>query len=799
MREEADFRAAMQSAGLSPPETVHADGRLHRFRIGEDARGSRNGWYVLHLDPPAGAFGCWKRGIQETWSATRGEELSQEERAALRRQVEKARAEREREEHERREQAAVRARRILEASPAGARHPYLGAKGVEAYGLHVYRSALVVPVRSAEGRLLSLQFITAEGRKRFLTGGEIRGGFHLIGEIEQGRALVVAEGYATGATIQKATGLPVAVAFNAGNLEPVARTIRGAHPELELIIAADNDDKTEGNPGLTKARAAAAAAGARLVVPAFPEASRGTDFNDLAAEQGADAVREAFQEREPDPEELLERELTRLAGLDAVSYERERKAAADLLEVRASVLDKVVETRRKGGQETGGLFLEDPDPWPEEVNGAELLDELAAAVRRYVSLPAGAAEAVALWVVHSHANEAADVSPILAITSPTPECGKTTCLTLLQAVVRRPLPAANITAAALFRAVEKYEPTLLIDEADTFLRDNDELRGVLNSGHARSSAYVVRTVGDNHEPTIFRTWAPKAIALIGKLPATLASRSIHVELKRLAPGECVEPPRLHRVDVLEPLQRQAARWAADNLAELRSLEPEIPPELYGRAADNWRALFAIADVAGDDWPSRARQAAVTLSARRSEQTAGILLLEDLRALFADRGERLLTSEILETLNGMDERPWPEWSRGKELSARGLGKLLHPFGVGPKEVRAAAGKGKGYKLEDLEDAFRRYLPPSENATTRQPADRAENRLPLSATRSESVAEAKTREAAPIAECRGVADMQPPLEPETEEERLVRLRELYPDASTYPDWWLLECGDDQEVTP
>ena len=110
--------------------------------------------------------------------------------------------------------------------------------------------------------------------------------------------------------------------------------------------------------------------------------------------------------------------------------------------------------------------------------------------------------------------------------------------------------------------MEKYKPTLLIDEADTFLHDNDELRGVLNSGHARAGAYVVRTVGDTHEPEVFRTWAPKAIALIGKLPATLASRAVHIELKRLAPGETVEPLRLHQLDNLQPLQRQAASSSA---------------------------------------------------------------------------------------------------------------------------------------------------------------------------------------------------------------------------------------------
>ena len=182
--------------------------------------------------------------------------------------------------------------------------------------------------------------------------------------------------------------------------------------------------------------------------------------------------------------------------------------------------------------------LDDPEPWPEPVEGADLLSALTKAVRDHLILPAGAAEAVALWIVHAHAHDTASISPILAVTSPTPECGKTTLLTLLSAVVPRPLPASNITTAAIFRAVEKWHPTLLVDEADTFLRDNDDMRGVLNSGHNRHAAWVIRTTGDDHEPCRFRTWAPKAIALIGRLPATLESRAIHIELRRSQRGAC---------------------------------------------------------------------------------------------------------------------------------------------------------------------------------------------------------------------------------------------------------------------
>ena len=465
----------------------------------------------------------------------------------------------------------------------------------------------------------------------------------------------------------------------------------------------------------------------------------------------------------------VETELERLAGLSTLTYERERIEAAKALGMRTSILDEVVKARRTTAQDAGGLCLEDPEPWPEPVGGAELLDELTTAVKRYVSLPAGAPEAIALWMLHSHSHNAADVSPILAVTSPTPECGKTTLLTFLQAITPRALSTANITAAALFRAVEKYEPTLLIDEADTFLRDNDDLRGVLNSGHARGSAYVIRTVGEDHEPRQFRTWAPKALALIGRLPATLASRSIHIELQRLAPGESVEPLRLHRMDVFEPLRRQASRWAADNLEDLRPHEPDIPPELYGRSADNWRSLLSIADAAGGDWPQRARLAAVSLSAAGSEQTAGVLLLEDLRRLFSENGDRLATTTILDELHEMEDRPWPEWKRGKELSARGLAKLLNPFGVSSRAIKFRSGDvAKGYRLDQLEDAFRRYLPPSEKVTTSPSAHTAENSHSQKVTGSNRVTDTKSRNPAPTAEGNRVTDTTPPSQGETDAE-------------------------------
>jgi putative DNA primase/helicase len=193
-----------------------------------------------------------------------------------------------------------------------------------------------------------------------------------------------------------------------------------------------------------------------------------------------------------------------------------RKLSTINISAPARLLDVALQ-RDKTTQNEAVIPFKGPEPWPTEVDGAELLDEIVGVIRRYVFLAVPAAQATALWILHTWVLAAFDISVLLAIVSAMKRSGKTTLLEVVGMLVPRSLSTSNISAAALFRTIEKFEPVLLIDEADTFLAGNDELRGVLNAGHRRSSAFVIRTVGDNHEPKQFRTWGAKAIALIGKL------------------------------------------------------------------------------------------------------------------------------------------------------------------------------------------------------------------------------------------------------------------------------------------
>src|SRR5262249_21591041 len=302
------------------------------------------------------------------------------------------------------------------------------------------------------------------------------------------------------------------------------------------------------------------------------------------------------------------------------------------------------------------LVFAEPEPWPETVDGAALLDDLAQTYRRFVSLPDGGAEALALWVVFTYALDAFAVAPILALCSPLKRCGKTTTEELPAALAKRPVAAANITVAALYRTVEQFAPTLIVDEADTFLLTNLGLRGIINSGHTRATAFVVRTVG--YEPRLFSTWGARMIALIGHLPTTLEDRAIVLPMRRRAPGEMVE--RLGRDGLLHPLallRRRVARWVADHLAALQAADPAVPAALNDRQADNWRPLLAIADAAGGGWGDRARVAACTLAGAGGEADVPVQLLADLRDLFAtSAADKLATAPILHHFMRLESGP-----------------------------------------------------------------------------------------------------------------------------------------------
>ena len=296
------FREVIQSIGLLPPDSIEP-GKLHRFAGAGKRNGNTAAWCKLFPDGLGGVYGDHSQDISAHWQAERSAPFTQAQREAFFRKVQESKEQVEAEKQEKQSEAATKAAAIWQAAqPATGDHPYLKRKGIKANGARLYRGPLVIGGMACDGALViplregavihSLQFIAADGRKRFLPDGRKKGCYFSIGTPKDAEGLCVVEGFATGATIHEATGLPVAVAFDAGNLEVAAVALRARLPDLALILCADDDTGTEGNPGMTKATAAALAIGARLAIPDFGEhrPEGATDFNDLAAHCGKEAV-----------------------------------------------------------------------------------------------------------------------------------------------------------------------------------------------------------------------------------------------------------------------------------------------------------------------------------------------------------------------------------------------------------------------------------------------------------------------------------------------------------------------------
>jgi hypothetical protein len=362
------------------------------------------------------------------------------------------------------------------------------------------------------------------------------------------------------------------------------------------------------------------------------------------------------------------------------------------------------------GELPGGY---DPGPVPlSETGGAALLDELHSALTRYVVLPSGeAVDAIVLWIAATHAAPAWNCAPRLDVTSPVKRCSKSRLLDVIEATCHHPLITVNISPAALVRSIGADPPTLLLDEADTVFgpkaADNHEdLRGILNAGHTRNRPYIrwdVTTRAPEHCPT----FALAALAGIGALPGTITDRAIVVAMRRRAPGETVARFRQRRDGApLRDLGERLGTWVRAHLDELRDAEPVIPVE---DRADTWEPLCAVADLAGGDWPARARTAALVLTADDDTDTSlGARLLADLKDVFGD-AEALHTEMILAALCKISEAPWGDYF-GKELRARDMAKLLRPYRVTSADVKIDGTNRKGYRREHLHDAWSRYLPP-----------------------------------------------------------------------------------------
>ena len=366
--------------------------------------------------------------------------------------------------------------------------------------------------------------------------------------------------------------------------------------------------------------------------------------------------------------------------------------------------------------------FDEVEPYPDAVNPAELFVLIVVLLKRHLVISEEQATALALWIAFTWFIDHVHIAPLLIINAPEKACGKTQALDLVARMSRLSLSVSNISTAALFRTCESLKPTLFIDEVDTFASNNQEIKGLINAGHSRSNAYVIRVVGDQHEPKQFSVWGAKALAGIfveKHLPDSTMSRGVVINMRRKMPTEIVTRIRHADQNQFHEIKTKLARLAVDYGDQVSHARPELPDELSDRAQDNWEPLLAIAECAGPEWVQRATAAALKLSKSETSVSIANELLADIQYVFEKKKvEKISTVELITALANGDEMPWATYNRGNSISPRQLGGHLRKYGIKSKTVRVNYSTPKGYDLGQFQDVFDRYLASPENLPQRR---------------------------------------------------------------------------------
>jgi len=507
------------------------------------------------------------------------------------------------------------------------------------------------------------------------------------------------------------------------------------HFKDRCVVVLPDADKPGRKHAEKVAKAISDVAASVKIVDLYPDRRNGSDVSNWLEDDTAGvrlveliAAASVWEPSADDDQVIAE-----LAASSRLQYARRRKEAADQLGITVAELDKIVGAQRSRESEADepALFPHwQVDPWEEPVDGNALLHALVEKIKRHVVMSPDQTSAVALWVMLTWIHDIAAVhSPLLLVTSAEANSGKSTLMGVVGFLARRSLLSVSISGPALFRSIEKWRPTFVIDEADTVIANNDDLKEVVNSGWTRGQS-VIRCDPDTNEPRPYSTFAPKAVGMKGrKLPDTTLSRAIVVEMKRKRPQEAATD--FDHVDDPEfsNLRRQLLRWADDNAAALFRATPEVPRGFHNRTRANWRPLLAIAERAGDGWKRQAWQAAAAIEKVKAtfESSIGVKLLEAIRVMFETNVDCLLSKDIIASLIADPEQPWGDYRHGKSITQKQLAGLLGNYQIYSGTVHpAGVAHGKGYKRQQFEEAFDRYLTlspdiPASEACKRASAD------------------------------------------------------------------------------
>ncbi|MDB2414889.1 DUF3631 domain-containing protein [Rickettsiales bacterium] len=713
----AKLRQDMMDAGVTPPENIETKKYL-RFNK------KKASWLWVDSSFSFGAFGDFSLGISMSWSSKsqlRG--LSKNERKALEKQKKTVMQKAWKEQESFYDTNSIRANKLWNRAKRHGLSSYLKKKKAENHGVRFLGDSVVIPVKDINGKLWSLQFIKPNGEKSFLKGGKKKSSFFIIGDIAGSDCLYIGEGYSTMSSVYQATGIPCIVAFDAGNLEPVIKELLEHYPKKKPFVLADDDAWKKVNTG--KLKAEAACRHFKLPTPVFPyfhedlNAQKPTDWNDLHVLVDMEEVKKQIEE-----------------GVANAAY-HEPEEASEEKELPP--------------------YQHDPEPYFMNVEGDFLLSEISDTIRQYVGLSFAAADAIALYIVYTHRYKLFPISPKLAIISPQKRCGKTTLLSIISKLVRRPLSASNITQSAVYRVIDAFSPTIIIDEADTFLRNNVELNGIINSSHSIDMSYVIRSDGENFETKAFNTFAPIVIASIGKLKGTLLDRSVVIPMQRIKRTDKLEKFRsIYLTEEFLDIPGKIERFWEDNLEYFKESMSvtdkklaDLPESISSRAIDNWLSLCTVAEIAdsGGDWPERAIRAMMELSSgdNTDDNSISIQLLSDVRLIVNDYpNDKIPTQELITKLKEIEEAPWLTYSNGNPITDRNIAGLLSPYGIKSKSIRTGDKTHKGYEFKSFNDVFERYLP-SLSVTEKQPSISGTFQDPTSGTDTYTVTDKELAEA------------------------------------------------------
>jgi hypothetical protein len=412
------------------------------------------------------------------------------------------------------------------------------------------------------------------------------------------------------------------------------------------------------------------------------------------------------------PQDLTQEMIIDLAGKTPLEYAKTKGKVAKACHVQVKDLEKLVDAVKV--EQQADSLLEphwEVKLWEHPVDAVALFGEIETRILHHIAMPRHLAFVCAVWVGFSWIHGHAVYSPILLVTSPERDSGKSTLLAVLCFMVRRGLQSVSISPAALYRSIEKWQPTFAIDEADKLFVDNPDLWQVINSGWTRGQG-IVRCDPDTNEPRRFSTFCPKAIAMKGKdAPDTILSRSIQIIQSRRTREEPIA--HFDHVDDADfiRIRSQLARWAADNGEALVAARPAQPDGFINRLASNWRILFAIADSLGEAHGVRMRDAAQQIAGVVDRPSAGVQLLGEFKQMFdASTLDYVFSANVLQHLHADPEKPWLEWSRGKAITEKGVAGLLHEYRIKSRTVGPKGHTAKGYRRAEFTDAWKRYWDP-----------------------------------------------------------------------------------------